>query len=80
MNFFLEIIGIFVFLIVVFFFIGFNILVGDLSCLVGLGFLGVLFVSFVVLVIGFSLGGIIGYVINLACDLGLCIVYVFLFI
>ncbi|WP_282784006.1 MIP/aquaporin family protein [Phaeodactylibacter xiamenensis] len=69
-NLFSEIIGTFVLLIAVFFLTGPNIPVGDPSRPVGLGSLGALPVSLVVLAIGLSLGGTTGYAINPARDLG----------
>ena len=69
-NFFSEFIGTFVLLIAVLFLTAPNIPVGDPSRPVGLGSLGALPVSLVVLAIGLSLGGTTGYAINPARDLG----------
>lgn len=69
-NFFSELIGTFVLLIAVLFLTAPNIPVGDPSRPVGLGSLGALPVSLVVLAIGLSLGGTTGYAINPARDLG----------
>ena len=69
-NFFSELIGTFVLLIAVLFLTPPNIPVGDPSRPVGLGSLGALPVSLVVLAIGLSLGGTTGYAINPARDLG----------
>lgn len=65
-----EVIGIFVFV--------FGILViGVNEFIEGFNFL---IVGFFIVVIGIFFGGIMGYVINFVCDLGLRIVYVFLLI
>lgn len=69
-NLFSEVIGTFVLLIAVLFLTAPNIPVGDPSRPVGLGSLGALPVSLVVLAIGLSLGGTTGYAINPARDLG----------
>jgi glycerol uptake facilitator protein len=69
-NFFSELIGTFVLMIAVLFLTAPNIPVGDPSRPVGLGSLGALPVSLVVLGIGLSLGGTTGYAINPARDLG----------
>lgn len=69
-NFLSEIIGIMV-LILGILFIGVNKIVDGLNLII---------VGSFIIVIGLSLGGIIGYVINLVCDLVLCIVYVILLI
>lgn len=69
-NFLSEIIGIMV-LILGILFIGVNKIVDGLNFLI---------VGVLIVVIGLSLGGVIGYVINLVCDLGLRIVYVILLI
>lgn len=69
-NFFSEGIGTFVLLIAVLFLTPPNIAAGDPSLPVGLGSLGALPVSLVVLAIGLSLGGTTGYAINPARDLG----------
>lgn len=69
-NFFSEGIGTFVLLIAVLFLTPPNIATGDPNLPVGLGSLGALPVSLVVLAIGLSLGGTTGYAINPARDLG----------
>lgn len=69
-NFLSEMIGIFV-LVFGILVIGVNKFVDGLNLFI---------VGFLIVSIGLLLGGIIGYVINLVCDLGLCIVYFFFLI
>ena len=68
-NLFSEILGTFVLLFAVLFLSSPNLAAGDPSQPVGLGSLGALPVSLVVLSIGLSLGGTTGYAINPARDL-----------
>lgn len=68
-NLFSEVLGTFVLLFAVLFLTGPNLAAGDPSQPVGLGSLGALPVSLVVLAIGLSLGGTTGYAINPARDL-----------
>ena len=68
-NLFSEVLGTFVLLFAVLFLSAPNLAAGDPSQPVGLGSLGALPVSLVVLSIGLSLGGTTGYAINPARDL-----------
>jgi len=65
-----EIIGTFVLILAVFFFTDGEISINETKSPIGLGSIGAIPVSFVVWVIGLSLGGTTGYAINPARDLG----------
>lgn len=70
-NFITEVIGTFVLIFVIFYLTGFEFKAANLESVeVGLGSIGALPVSFLVVAIGLSLGGSTGYAINPARDLG----------
>lgn len=70
-NFITELIGTFVLIFVIFYIAGPKLTAAELSDVnVGLGSIGALPVSFLVVAIGLSLGGPTGYAINPARDLG----------
>lgn len=70
-NFITEVIGTFVLIFVIFYLSGPNFAASELTDVnIGLGSIGALPVSFLVVAIGLSLGGPTGYAINPARDLG----------
>jgi len=76
LNFFSEFIGTFILVFVVLYIAGATIDAGNLeNPRIGLGSIGALPVSFLVIAIGMSLGGTTGYAINPARDLGPRIVH-----
>jgi len=78
-NFLTEVVGTFVLIIAVFYIAGPELTIGSYEAVnFGLGSIGAIPVAFVVWVIGLSLGGLTGYAINPARDLGPRIVYTML--
>jgi glycerol uptake facilitator protein len=69
-NFLSEMIGTFILIIAVFYITGAELLQNDTNTPVGLGAVGAIPIAFVVWSIGLSLGGLTGYAINPARDLG----------
>lgn len=78
-NFLSEVVGTFVLIFAVFYIAGPELTIGSNEAVnFGLGSIGAIPVAFVVWVIGLSLGGLTGYAINPARDLGPRIVYTML--
>ena len=78
-NFLTEVVGTFVLIFAVFYIAGPELTIGSNEAVnFGLGSIGAIPVAFVVWVIGLSLGGLTGYAINPARDLGPRIVYTML--
>lgn len=67
-NFLSEVLGIFVFVFIIF-------VIGKYNMFLGVGMMSV---GMLVVGIGLLFGGIIGYVINFVCDFGFCLLYVLL--
>lgn len=75
-NFLAEVVGTFVLIFAVFYIAGPELTIGSNEAVnFGLGSIGAIPVAFVVWVIGLSLGGLTGYAINPARDLGPRIIY-----